>query len=40
MLWQMQRLDIDDPAICLRLFRSNRDAGMIPALFFAIAALV
>jgi 4-hydroxybenzoate polyprenyltransferase len=40
MLWQMQRLDIDDPGVCLRLFRSNRDAGLIPALFFAIAALV
>ncbi|MBF9057573.1 4-hydroxybenzoate octaprenyltransferase [Rhodobacterales bacterium HKCCSP123] len=40
MLWQMQRLDIDDPGVCLRLFRSNRDAGLIPALFFAVAALV
>ena len=40
MLWQMQRLDIDDPGVCLRLFRSNRDAGLIPALFFAFAALV
>ena len=40
MLWQLQRLDIDDAAICLRLFRSNRDTGLIPALFFAAAALV
>ncbi|WP_284263341.1 4-hydroxybenzoate octaprenyltransferase [Roseicyclus amphidinii] len=40
MLWQMQRLDIDDPGVCLRLFRSNRDAGLVPALFFAVAALV
>lgn len=39
MLWQLQRLDIDDAAVCLRLFRSNRDAGLIPALFFAAAAL-
>ncbi|NKX45592.1 4-hydroxybenzoate octaprenyltransferase [Roseicyclus persicicus] len=39
MLWQLQRLDIDDPGVCLRLFRSNRDAGLIPALFFALAAL-
>ncbi|MFT4150937.1 MAG: 4-hydroxybenzoate octaprenyltransferase [Paracoccaceae bacterium] len=38
--WQLLRLDIDDPDICLRLFRSNRDAGLIPALFFAAAALV
>ena len=40
MLWQMRRLDIDDPAICMVVFRSNRDAGLIPALFLAVAALV
>lgn len=40
MLWQMRRLDIDDPGNCLRLFRSNRDAGLLPALFLAVAALV
>ena len=40
MMWQMQRLDIDDPGVCLHLFRSNRDAGLVPALFFAVAALV
>ena len=27
--WQVARLDIDDPAHCLMLFRSNRDAGLI-----------
>jgi 4-hydroxybenzoate polyprenyltransferase len=27
--WQITRLDIDDPALCLRLFKSNRDAGLI-----------
>jgi len=27
--WQVKRLDIADPALCLRLFRSNRDAGLI-----------
>ncbi|MGE3148530.1 MAG: 4-hydroxybenzoate octaprenyltransferase [Pseudorhodoplanes sp.] len=27
--WQTWRLDIDDPALCLRLFKSNRDAGLI-----------
>jgi len=27
--WQVWRLDIDDPALCLALFKSNRDAGMI-----------
>ncbi len=27
--WQVRRLDIDDPDLCLKLFRSNRDAGLI-----------
>jgi len=27
--WQTWRLDIADPALCLRLFKSNRDAGLI-----------
>jgi 4-hydroxybenzoate polyprenyltransferase len=27
--WQVTRLDIDDAALCLRLFKSNRDAGLI-----------
>jgi 4-hydroxybenzoate polyprenyltransferase len=27
--WQVLRLDINDPAHCLKLFRSNRDAGLI-----------
>jgi 4-hydroxybenzoate polyprenyltransferase len=27
--WQVARLDIDDPAHCLVLFKSNRDAGLI-----------
>jgi 4-hydroxybenzoate polyprenyltransferase len=30
--WQIRRLDIKDPALCLRVFKSNRDAGL---LFFA-----
>lgn len=40
MAWQMQKLDQDDPASCLRVFRSNRDAGLIAALFLAAAALL
>ena len=35
--WQLRMLDIDDPAGCLRLFRSNRNAGLIPVLFLAVA---
>ena len=27
--WQIVRIDIDDPESCLRVFRSNRDAGLI-----------
>lgn len=26
--WQVLRLDIHDPALCLRLFRANREAGL------------
>jgi 4-hydroxybenzoate polyprenyltransferase len=36
-MWQLSRLDIDDPAKCLALFRSNRNAGLIPVLFLAVA---
>ncbi len=38
--WQLLRLDIDDPELCMRIFRSNRDAGLIPVLFFAATLLV
>ncbi|MCL4188737.1 MAG: 4-hydroxybenzoate octaprenyltransferase [Rhodobacteraceae bacterium] len=36
--WQLRRLDTGEPSVCLRLFRSNRDAGLLVALFFAAAA--
>jgi 4-hydroxybenzoate polyprenyltransferase len=36
--WQLRRLDIDDTALCLRLFRSNRDTGLILAAGLAAAA--
>ncbi|MEQ8951317.1 4-hydroxybenzoate octaprenyltransferase [Parvibaculum sp.] len=36
LVWQIVTLDIDDPARCLRLFRSNRDFGLI--VFAAIVA--
>ena len=38
--WQLSRLDIDDPATCLALFRANRMAGLLPLPFFAVAALL
>lgn len=39
LIWQLRRLDIDDPANCLHLFRVNRNAGLLPAIGFAAAAL-
>jgi 4-hydroxybenzoate polyprenyltransferase len=27
--WQIRRLDISDTALCLRVFKSNRDAGLL-----------
>jgi 4-hydroxybenzoate polyprenyltransferase len=37
---QMRRVNIDDADSCLAVFRSNRTAGLIPALFLAAAAAV
>ena len=37
MTLQMRRLDLDDPASCLKAFRANRDAGLMVALFLAMA---
>ncbi len=40
MRWQMARFDPANMGMLLRLFRSNRDAGLLPLLFFAGAALL
>lgn len=37
MLWQLTRFDADNTARLLTLFRSNRDAGLLPLPFFAAA---
>jgi len=29
LIWQIKRLQIDDPALCQRIFKSNRDAGLL-----------
>ena len=29
LVWQIVRLDISDPVLCLRVFKSNRDAGLL-----------
>jgi len=38
--WQMRALDIDDGDNCMRLFRSNRDAGLIIVLFLAAGLML
>ncbi|WP_407495149.1 4-hydroxybenzoate octaprenyltransferase [Pseudooceanicola sp. MF1-13] len=40
MAWQMRRLDMEDHDRQLMLFRSNRDAGLLPLPFFAVAMMV
>ncbi|QYX57063.1 4-hydroxybenzoate octaprenyltransferase [Roseovarius sp. SCSIO 43702] len=40
MFWQMRRFDARDGAGLLKLFRSNRDAGLLPLPFFAVAMLI
>src|ERR1700704_1344610 len=29
LIWQIRRLEISDPALCLGIFKSNRDAGLL-----------
>jgi 4-hydroxybenzoate polyprenyltransferase len=36
LVWQIRRLEINDPALCLRIFKSNRDAGLL--LFLGLLA--
>ena len=36
LVWQIWRLEIGDPALCLRIFKSNRDAGLL--LFIGLLA--
>jgi len=40
MTWQLRRLDIDEPDICLTLFRSNRDTGLIPVAFWGFIIIL
>ncbi|MFZ3582203.1 4-hydroxybenzoate octaprenyltransferase [Loktanella sp. DJP18] len=37
--WELTRFKPDDTGILLKLFRSNRDAGLLPLPFFAVALL-
>ena len=36
-LWQVRRLEVDQPSVCLKIFRSNRDAGALMALALVVA---
>jgi 4-hydroxybenzoate polyprenyltransferase len=38
--WQLARFDADDNSRLMHLFRSNRDAGLIPLPFFAVAFML
>ncbi len=38
--WQLRALDVDDEACCLRLFRANRDSGLILLAGLTLAAVV
>jgi 4-hydroxybenzoate polyprenyltransferase len=38
--WQIRRLEIGDPALCLRIFKSNRDAGLLLFAGLLVDALV
>ena len=40
MVWQMRVVDLDDPDNLVHVFRSNRNAGLLPVLFFATAMVV
>ena len=37
--WQANRLRLDDPALALKLFKSNRDAGLLLAAAFALGVV-
>jgi 4-hydroxybenzoate polyprenyltransferase len=39
-VWQLRRLDIDNPVTCLSVFRANRNAGALIALAFAAASWI
>ena len=40
MTWQLQKFDANNGPILLKLFRSNRNAGLIPLPFFALATFL
>lgn len=39
-VWQLRKLDIDNSDLCLKMFRSNRDMGLIIFAAFAVDAML
>lgn len=37
--WQLRRLDIHDPQVCMHLFRANRDAGLLLCAVWVLALM-
>jgi 4-hydroxybenzoate polyprenyltransferase len=40
MVWQIRRVNLDDAQNLLRIFRSNRNAGLVPLIFFSCAVML
>jgi 4-hydroxybenzoate polyprenyltransferase len=40
LVWQIRRLETGDPALCLRIFKSNRDAGLLLFIGLLVDAVV
>jgi 4-hydroxybenzoate polyprenyltransferase len=40
LVWQVSKLDIKDWMSCLKIFRSNRNAGFIPVIFLIASLLL
>src|SRR3981189_2200499 len=40
LIWRIRRLEINDPALCLRIFKSNRDAGLLLFLGLLVDAVI
>jgi len=40
LIWQIARLEISNPALCLRIFKSNRDAGLLLFLGLLVDAVM
>jgi 4-hydroxybenzoate polyprenyltransferase len=40
LVWQVRRLRIGDPALCLKIFKSNRDAGLLLFAGLAVDAVI